>query len=72
MKILGRLFGILALIGMLLGMIPLLGWLNWVNIPLAILGLLFSVIGKSKGGVTICVVAILLGGMRLMIGGGLI
>ncbi len=37
MQTIGRIFGILALIGMVLGMIPLLGWLNWLNIPLDIL-----------------------------------
>lgn len=72
MKTIGRLFGILAMIGMVLGMIPLLGWLNWFNIPLAMLGLLLSIIGKSNGGIVICVVAIFFGLIRLIIGGGLI
>lgn len=72
MKSIGRLFGILALMGMLLGMIPFLGWLNWLNIPLAILGLLLSIIGKSNGGIIICVVAIFFGLARLFMGGGLI
>lgn len=72
MKTIGRLFGILALIGMVLGMIPLLGWLNWINIPLAILGLLLSIIGKSKGGIIICVVAIFFGLIRLIMGGGIV
>lgn len=72
MKTFGRIFGILAICGMLLGMIPLLGWLNWFNIPLAILGLLISIIGKSKGGIIICVVAIFFGLLRLMLGGGIL
>ncbi|MCZ2394606.1 MAG: hypothetical protein LC105_12165 [Chitinophagales bacterium] len=72
MKTIGRLFGILALIGMVLGMIPLLGWLNWINIPLAILGLLLSILGKSKGGIIICVVAIFFGLIRLIMGGGIV
>jgi len=72
MKILGRVFGVLAIMGMLLGMIPLLGWLNWFNIPFAILGLVFSIIGKSKGGIIICVVAIFFGLFRLMLGGGIL
>lgn len=72
MKTFGRIFGILAICGMLLGMIPLLGWLNWFNIPLAILGLLISIIGKSKGGIIICVVAIFFGLFRLMLGGGIL
>jgi hypothetical protein len=72
MKIIGRLFAVLSLIGMVLGLIPLLGWLNWLNIPLAILGLVFSVIGKSRGSTIICSVAIIFGGIRLLIGGGIL
>lgn len=72
MKTLGRIFGVLAICGMLLGMIPLLGWLNWFNIPLAIIGLLVSILGKSRGGIIICVVAIFFGLLRLMLGGGIL
>lgn len=72
MKTFGRIFGILAICGMLFGMIPLLGWLNWFNIPLAIIGLLVSILGKSKGGIIICVVAIFFGLLRLMLGGGIL
>ena len=72
MKTIGRIFGILALIGMVLGMIPLLGWLNWFTIPLAILGLVLSLIGKSTGGTVLCLLAIAFGVFRLVIGGGII
>lgn len=72
MQTIGRIFGILAIIGMLIGMIPLLGWINWLNIPLAIIGLMLSIIGKSKGGIVICVVAIFFGLFRLALGGGIV
>ena len=72
MQTVGRIFGILAVFGMLIGMIPLLGWLNWFNIPLAIIGLILSIIGKSKGAIVICVVAIFFGIFRLALGGGLV
>lgn len=72
MKNLGRTFGVLAICGMLLGLIPFLGWLNWFNIPLAIIGLLISIIGKSKGGIIICIVAIFFGLLRLILGGGIL
>ncbi|GAA4138841.1 hypothetical protein GCM10022216_16300 [Sphingobacterium kyonggiense] len=71
MKVIGRLFGILALIGMFLGMFPFLGWLNWFNIPLAIIGLLLSIVGKSRGGIIICTIAIFFGLFRLLLGGGI-
>ena len=72
MKTIGRIFGILALIVMVIGLIPFFGWLNWVGIPLAILGLILSVIGKSNGGMVICAVAIVVGLLRLFMGGGII
>jgi len=72
MKFLGLLFGILAALGMLLGFIPLLGWLNWLNIPLAIIGLIFSAIAKSSGGKVLCSVAIIFGILRLILGGGVL
>jgi hypothetical protein len=72
MKNLGRLLAIISIFGMLLGFIPLLGWLNWLVIPVAIIGLLFSVISGSRGAMIICIVAIVLGMLRLKLGFGII
>jgi hypothetical protein len=70
MKVPGLIFGILSALGMLLAFIPLLGWLNWVNIPFAIIGLIISALVKSNGGMVLCGIAIILGMLRLMLGGG--
>lgn len=72
MKFTGRLLGILASIGMLLAFIPFLGWLNWLNIPFALIGLICSIIGKSKGGIILCILAMVFGLLRLILGGGII
>ena len=72
MKFLGRFLGILAALGMLLAFIPFLGWLNWLNIPFALIGLIFSIIGKSRGGIILCVLAMIFGLLRLILGGGII
>ncbi len=37
-------WGILAIIGMAVGIIPFLGSLNYLNIPFAVFGLLFSIL----------------------------
>ena len=71
MKTLGLIIGILAAIGMLFGFIPFLGWLNWIVIPFAILGLIFSSIGKGTGGMVLCGVTLVFGVLRLFLGGGL-
>ena len=72
MRILGTLWGMISLIIMLVAFIPLLGWLNWISIPIATLGLIFSSIVNSRNGKTMCIVAILFGILRLMFGGGIL
>ncbi len=72
MRILGTLWGIISLIIMLVAFIPLLGWLNWISIPIATLGLIFSSIVNSRNGKTMCIVAIIFGILRLMFGGGIL
>ena len=72
-------WGILAIIGMAVAIIPFLGSLNYLNIPFAVFGLLFSVfvlIVSSKkeaavAGCVLCGVAILLGAIRLVLGFGI-
>lgn len=73
-------WGILAIIGMAVGFIPCFGWINYINIPFAVLGLLFSVftlvLSANKepaiAGCILCAVAIFLGAIRLVIGGGIL
>ena len=68
----GLFLSFLTLLLMFLAMLPLLGWLNWLNVPLALVALLFSLIGRSPTCTTISVVVILLGIFRLKIGCGVI
>ena len=83
MKTASLILGILAFIGMFIGFIPCLGSLNWLNIPLAAIGLIISIIaltqtgeGESKGnaivGIVLCGIAILFGLIRLIAGGGIL
>jgi hypothetical protein len=81
MQALSLAWGILAVGGMLVGFIPCFGWLNWINIPFAFAGLIFSVIAHltSRGpsrqnsvvAIVLCVLAILLGSKRLVAGFGI-
>ena len=76
-------WGILAIIGMVVGFMPCLGALNWLVIPFAVVGLVVSAIamrrsegagkGKagSKAGLVCCGAAALLGFVRLGFGGGI-
>ena len=44
LSILSLIWGILAIIGMAVAIIPFLGALNYLNIPFAVFGLLFSLL----------------------------
>ncbi len=80
MGILSLVWGIFAILGMMLAMIPFLGWVNWLNIPFALIGLIICAIGMSRehnrnsaiAGLILCLVAVVLGGIRLLLGGGLL
>ena len=79
LSILSLIWGILAIIGMAVALIPFLGALNYLNIPFAVFGLLFSVLAlivSSKkepavAGCVLCGAAIFLGAIRLVLGFGI-
>lgn len=71
MSIIGKIFGISALFIMLIGFIPLFGWLNWIAIPLGILGLLFSSLGDN-GGKLLNGIVLIFSILRLIFGGGIL
>ena len=48
MGVLGLIWGIFAMMGMLFALIPLLGWLNWVVIPFSIIGIINVANGDEK------------------------
>jgi hypothetical protein len=77
--LIGIVFGIAAGACLLVGLIPLLGWLNWLtSLPLAIVGLAFSLvsararIGSSLGvaGTVLCLGVIAVAVLRLVLGHG--
>lgn len=80
MQVIGFIMGILSIFGMLLGLVPLLGWLNWLVIPFAVIGLIISIVGiaiAKRGGIGIagiilCSIALFISIPRLIIGGGII
>lgn len=80
MQVLSLLWGILAIVGMVVGFFPCLGSLNWLNIPFAGVGIIVSGLAlaagdssKSSGvaGLVCCIVALFFGIIRLALGGGI-
>jgi hypothetical protein len=64
--------GIVALILAIVAFIPLLGWANWFIIPLAIIGAVVGMISRSTGGRNLNLCVIVIGIVRLMLGGGIL
>ena len=63
--------GLVALIGALVAFLPLLGWLNWLIIPVAIVGAGIGMISRGTAGRNLNLLVIVIGVVRLMLGGGI-
>jgi hypothetical protein len=72
MNVLSTIIGIVALIIALVGFIPLLGWLNWFVIPLAVVGLVMGLMSRQTSGRNINLVVLVLAAVRLALGGGIL
>lgn len=63
--------GFAALACALVAFLPFLGWLNWVIIPLAIIGAAAGMISQGTAGRNLNLLVIVVGVLRLMLGGGI-
>lgn len=63
--------GIVALLGAILGFFPFLGWMNWAVVPLALMGAGFGILSRSDGGRRLNSFVLVVGIVRLIMGGGL-
>jgi hypothetical protein len=64
--------GFVALICALVAFLPLLGWLNWLIIPLAVVGAAIGVISRGTAGRNLNLLVIVIGIVRLVLGGGIL
>ena len=63
--------GAISLFLALFAFLPLLGWANWLIIPLAVVGLALGVLSDRNAGRNLNLVVIVVGVLRLMLGGGI-
>lgn len=64
--------GFVALIFAVVAFLPLLGWANWLIIPLAIIGAVVGMVSRGTAGRNLNLFVILVGIVRLMLGGGIL
>jgi hypothetical protein len=64
--------GIIALVLAVFAFIPFFGWANWVIVPIAVVGLALGAMSSRTSGRNLNIVVVVIGIVRLMLGGGLI
>ncbi len=82
MGLISLLWGLVAMVWMVVAFIPLLGWGNWFLIPFAAVGAIIGAIGiamtrpenrgRAKTGLVLNAIVIVVGIARLSLGGGII
>lgn len=71
-NLLSILLGLVALVLVVIAFIPLLGWANWIILPIAIIGLGLGAMSDKTSGRNLNIAVIAVGVVRLMLGGGII
>ncbi len=66
------LIGLVALVLAIPSTIPLLGWGNWVVLPIAVLGAGVGALSRSDTGRNFCLIVFGIAVVRLALGGGII
>lgn len=64
--------GFVALVCAVVAFIPLLGWANWLIIPLAVIGAGIGLISRGTAGRNLNLFVILVAIVRLALGGGIL
>jgi hypothetical protein len=71
-SLLAFLLGLISLVIVIPATIPLLGWANWLALPLILTGVIVGQLSRSKAGRNFCLVVLLVAIIRLSLGGGIV
>lgn len=72
LNLISLVIGVVALLFAVVAFLPLLGWANWLIIPLAIIGAVVGMASRSTAGRNLNLFVILVGVIRLSLGGGIL
>lgn len=70
-NLLSLIIGLVALMLAVVAFIPLLGWANWIIIPLAVVGAGLGMMSRGTAGRNLNLFVIVVGVFRLILGGGI-
>lgn len=63
--------GLISLLIVIPSQIPLLGWGNWLALPLVVIGVMLGALSSKNTGRNFCLVILLVCAVRLTLGGGI-
>jgi len=69
-QLLSVIIGLLSAVLMVVGLFPLLGWLQWIVLAGCVLGIIFGAFCQKKIGLMINIAVALVAALRLFLGGG--
>ncbi len=72
LNLVSLIIGAVALVLAVIAFLPLLGWANWLIIPLAIIGAVVGMASSGNAGRNLNLFVIVVGVIRLMLGGGIL
>jgi hypothetical protein len=72
LNLLSIITGLLSLLIVIPSQIPLLGWGNWLALPLIAVGVVLGALSSKNTGRNFCLIVLAVAAIRLMIGGGII
>lgn len=64
--------GLVALVFAAVAFLPLLGWANWLVVPLAVIGAAIGMMSRGSAGRNLNIFVIVVGVFRLILGGGIL
>ena len=72
LNLLSILIGIVSLVIVIPAQIPLLGWANWLALPLIVIGIIVGQLSSSRSGRNFNLIVLLIAVIRLSLGGGIL
>ena len=70
-NLLSLLIGLVAVLPVLFALLPLLGWANWLILPLPVIGFLIGSLSSSRTGRNFNLALLVVAVLRLMLGHGI-
>lgn len=72
LNILSLIIGFVSLVLAIFAFLPLLGIANWIIVPLALIGLALGQLSDRRSGRNLCLIVVVIGIVRLWLGGGIL